>query len=164
MWIVCLTTRVSDRHLTENVEMQRSHQITWTAWQTRWLVAVHLDPMVRHSCHPRFCSASNRSTLSKNLTRICVRSEAAATVRVVITKTRIRRLVLSGDANWEIFQQRPVATPISMAYIVENQTRPYNRAPRTPHFRIADGIGSSSVFILDALLCWPNMKWTTCRN
>ena len=41
------TTRVSDRHLTEEVGMQRGAQTIKTAWQTRWLVAVHLDPMVR---------------------------------------------------------------------------------------------------------------------
>ena len=43
-------TRVSDRHLTMNSRMHRSHQITWTAWQTRWLVAVHLHPMLGLGC------------------------------------------------------------------------------------------------------------------
>ena len=46
MWIVCLTTWVSDRHLTVNVGMHWGDNRIKTAWQTRWLVAVHLDPMV----------------------------------------------------------------------------------------------------------------------
>ena len=44
---ICLTTRVSDRRLTEKVGMQRGDHKIKTVWQTRWLVAVHLDPMVR---------------------------------------------------------------------------------------------------------------------
>ena len=40
------TTRVSDRHLTGNVRMKRGDQGIKTVWQTRWLVAVHLDPLV----------------------------------------------------------------------------------------------------------------------
>ena len=60
-----LTTRVSDRHLTEEVGMHCGDQGIKKAWQTRWLVAVHLDSMVRPSDAPAYresaCNAHNDS-------------------------------------------------------------------------------------------------------
>ena len=55
----CRTTRVSDRHLTEEVGKYRCDHEIKTVWQTRWLVAVHLDPLDR-------CSGSSWSELDVN--------------------------------------------------------------------------------------------------
>ena len=45
--ILYSTSRMSDRHLTVNGGIQRDDHGIRRPWQTRWLVAVHLDSLVR---------------------------------------------------------------------------------------------------------------------
>ena len=41
----CRTPGVSDRHLTDEVRIHCGDHEIKAAWQARWLVAVHLDPI-----------------------------------------------------------------------------------------------------------------------
>ena len=49
---------MSDRHPTVKVGMHRGDHEVKTAWQTRWLVAVHLDPL--KSCGSKTRAADGR--------------------------------------------------------------------------------------------------------
>ena len=102
---VCPTTRVSDRHLTVNVGMLCGDQGIKTAWQTRWLVAVHLDPLVREQCRPTLNASSPVPT---NVLSTAQRIVPRSTKRPITTRRQPWRVTkLRNPSKYLIALARP---------------------------------------------------------